>query len=473
MRLSRGCGPCGGICESLLTHAATAAASTEEREVERQRRRRRRKQKAAAQAAAQATQATDGTGAGEGDMQASVAAPAGDTPSDPRPQPTTAEGNSVAVVPGELVPAAEGVGRVASTETPGAAARTPVATVRVAIPSSSPQSGAENAVDSDDDHSTVDGWSDETSSDDARAPGRSVASARRERDRSGVRDEGQYTLYSSGDEDDDVVVSAGTVGLLSPSRVAAALNLWRRRCHRLARRVTALENALVGASAIRREGPGFPGVGWVFTPPLAACVPNAERGVDTASDVVVGSPPSGSAGAVATQQQFQMLAAALPRRRPVELLDLTADARPQTTPLVGQLQRYVQKVYRQQRELWYGQKTAAPGGDAPACGGGGSPQRVVRRGARVNGDGVDVEALADEAAEDAFEFGGALKTEQAHQVTDDDAPRWEDPWWLVSNLRRAAAAWQRGTHAQDHGCWVWFARNLVLRKAVQMANEVG
>lgn len=467
-----------------MTHGGCTAEEAQELERQKRRRRRRKLQaKAAAEAQAQAdAAATAETAKANGSTDVEVPLPA--------PAQTQGTADALSAATGTTAPVVGAPGADSANAgatapilqaAAGGASRTPaakLASVNVELPSSFPLPDPTAAVGSDvdesddgGDSSSVDGWSDDTSSDDARVATKSVTSSRHvhNHQREG-HDHGQFTLYSSGDEDDDVILSAGTVTFLSPDRVAAALNLWRRRCQRLARRVTALENALVGASSMRRGGAGFPGVGWVFTPRSAATIPgatntNAEGGVGQCEE---------QAGVVASQEQFQTLWAAMPRRRPPELLAVPAGSQPRATPLVGQLQRYVQKVYRQQRELWYGQKPADDSGLAAGQGNGGHPvagSDKLPSASRMGLDGVDATALADEAAEDAAEFGGAATT-APHNAAGDGAPRWEDPWWLVSNLRRAAAAWQRGTHAQDHGCWVWFARNLVLRKAVQMATEV-
>ena len=296
---------------------------------------------------------------------------------------------------------------------------------------------------------------------------------------------GEYhTVYSSGDEEEDseAIVAAGITPNMHPRRLLSQLRMWRRRCHRLTRRVATLENTLVGASALRMGGTGMPGVAWIFRPRTTS--------PSTGVGVVEGITGQGDQSTPRSDgRAFRELKAGAPHRRPFRLMDATFATHPPVVDrLDGAVQKYVGRVYELQRQFWYGEQ----------------PLVAVEKDGRGHGAGTGVDGAAaerQEAAENALDAGRSAAAEVAstargalrHATTtttdgqtsaaaaaaaaggrpaEGTDPRWEDPWWLVSNLRRAAAAWYRGNYTRDRGHWMWFARNLVIRRAVQMVEEV-
>ena len=313
--------------------------------------------------------------------------------------------------------------------------------------------------------------SDESTSSDDRQPRRPKPSA--------TMNEGSYfkTVYSSGEEDgDEGVVDAGAFSMMSPRRVLGQLNTWRRRCHRLARRVATLESVLVGSAAMSTDGTrGLPGVAWVFRPSSN----NEDGGTQQQSLPEQPDKAKGDAAGVGGDpSEFKAVAAAAPRTRPVELLDAAPTAAAIPAKLENAEQQYVQRVYQQQRRVWYGeqgvQPTEAQAGRGPAEGEPTASTLDTRAASHQLRETAAMDQLADEIAEQRATFAGdsGLLERGGPGSRRDTGTRWEDPWWLVSNLRRAAAAWQRGTEALDQGTWRSFARSLVLRNALKIVSKV-
>ena len=159
----------------------------------------------------------------------------------------------------------------------------------------------------------------------------------------------------------------------------------------------------------------------------------------------------------------------------MELLDAAPTAAAIPAKLENAEQQYVQRVYQQQRRVWYGEQGVQPT-KAQAAAEGEPTASTLDTGAASHQlrETAALDQLADEIAEQRATFAGdsGLLERGGPGSRRDTGTRWEDPWWLVSNLRRAAAAWQRGTEALDQGTWRSFARSLVLRNALKIVSKV-
>lgn len=205
--------------------------------------------------------------------------------------------------------------------------------------------------------------------------------------------------------------------------------IWKWRSLRLARRVCTLENVLVAA------GQGVPGIHWVFAPVLSplqgkpADSPATCGGLSLSGDRASrGTPraPSTAQSAASTTIADKAGSEARhssghPRAARMELS--TDDA------------EFVRFVYRRHRQHWYGD---------PA-------------------DYTTSTSGSTWAPDDsALTFTDLIRGLDRSEFQEPGTAAWEDPRWLIDNLRSASQAWRRGSEIRVQWLWRSMSRGLMV-----------